>query len=259
MTHSAEYKRILNKMGYYNYQRGLIYHHLHEKGGWDEHLIHCRSFVLKAMDLYKPEKVTILGSGWLLDLPLAEMIEKTNKISLLDIVHPPEVIKQAGDLEKVELADVDITGGLIEEVWKNLARHSYFNKLNSLEGIKIPEYKPESDPGLIISLNILTQLETLPVEFLKKKSKVSENEFLRFRSEIQKKHVDFLKKYKSVLITDYAEIITDNKGKTDNVKTLLTDIPSGKYREEWTWNFDLKKADFYNRVSVMKVVALAME
>ena len=51
---------------------------------------------MKALDYYKPLNVTVLGSGWLLDLPLAEMLEKTEMIYLVDIVHPPEVVMQAG-------------------------------------------------------------------------------------------------------------------------------------------------------------------
>ncbi len=244
-------------MGYYNYQRGLIYHHIHEEGGWDDHLKQCRSFILRAIDLFKPGKVSVLGSGWLLDLPLKEMLKKTKTVSLLDIVHPPEVVQQAGELKNVELIETDITGGLIEEVWRNASGHLWFNKLHSLEEIMIPEFKPESDPGLVISLNILTQLESLPLDFLKKRSKATEDQFFHFRSEIQKKHIEFLKKHKSVLITDYAEVITDNKGNTDSVNTLLAEIPQGKLRKEWTWNFDLKKADFYNKSSVIKVVAVA--
>ena len=65
MTHSISYRRILNRMGYYDYQNGLIYNHLNQEGGWDSHLDHCRNFINRALDYYKPEKVTVLGSGWL--------------------------------------------------------------------------------------------------------------------------------------------------------------------------------------------------
>ncbi len=243
-------------MGYYNYQSGLIYRHLNQEGEWDEHLTRCREFILKALDFYKPEKVSVLGSGWLLELPLPEMLEKTKKVCLIDIVHPPEVISQAGILENVELIELDVTGGLIEEVWNKSGKYSFFNKLQSLSNINIPEYIPESDPGMVVSLNILTQLETLLVDFLRKRSKISEEEFDRFRTEIQKKHIDFLKKYESVLITDIAEVITDKSGNIKSVPTLVTDLPAGRLKEEWTWNFDLKGGDFYNSRSVMKVAAV---
>ncbi|MEI6049753.1 MAG: hypothetical protein WCS03_12690 [Bacteroidota bacterium] len=249
---------MLNKMGYYDYQNRLIYHHLNEAGGWDRHLERCRSFIIKALEFYKPEKVTVFGSGWLLDLPLAEMIEKTHKICLVDIIHPPEVISQAGCLKNVELAEQDVTGGLIEEVWQKTHRYSFFNRLRSFEKIIIPEYMPECDPGMVISLNILTQLESQLIAFLKKRSKIKEEEFKRFRNEIQKKHLDFLKKHKSVLITDTAEIITDNSGNVTDEITVVTDLPEGKFKEEWDWHFDLAGSDYYTRRSVFKVVGMVI-
>ena len=160
---------MLNKMGYYNYQQGLIYRHLNQEGGWDIHLERCRSFILKAIDYYKPRKVTVLGSGWLLELPLSEMSEMTDEICLVDIVHPPQVKQQIAGLKKVKISEQDITGGLIEEVWNKTRKRFFFNKLRSLDSIQIPEYQPEEDPGLVISLNILTQLESLLVDFLKQR------------------------------------------------------------------------------------------
>jgi len=74
-------------MGYYNYQNGLIIHHVNQEGGWESHQERCRSFILKALELYKPQKVTVLGSGWLLELPFAELIEQTEKVCLIDIIH----------------------------------------------------------------------------------------------------------------------------------------------------------------------------
>jgi hypothetical protein len=257
MTHSISYRRILNKMDYYNYQNGLITNHLNQEGRWDSHIDHCRNFIMKAIDLFKPEKITVLGSGWLLDLPVAEMIESTKEICLVDIIHPPEVKNQAGNLRNVELSEQDITGGLIDEIWRKAGKFSLFNRLKSLDEIIIPEYKPEGDPGFVISLNILTQLESLPVTFLKKRSKIREVEFDRFRAEIQKKHIDFLKKHQSVLITDYAEVITRKSGSIETIATLLTELPQGRLRNEWIWNFDIKGADNFTSTSVIKVVALA--
>ena len=245
-------------MGYYNYQNGPIYRHLHQKDGWESHLERCRSFIIQTLDFHKPEKVTVLGSGWLLELPLAEMIEKTGKIFLVDIVHPPEVISQAGSLNNVELAEQDITGGLIEEIWHKTGKYSFFKKLQSLENITIPEYKPDNDPGMVISLNILTQLESLLIDFLRKRTNIREDEFFRFRSGIQGKHIDFLNKYQSVLITDYAEVTTKRSGNITTIPTLLTDLPPGQFSEKWTWNFDMAGSDYYNSRSLLEVIALAL-
>lgn len=256
MTHNISYRRMLTRMGYYNYQNGLIIHHVNEEGGWENHQKHCRSLIIKALDLYKPEKVTVLGSGWLLELPLAELIERTIKVCLIDIIHPPDVITQVGSYKNVELIEQDVTGGLIEEVWQKTRRYSFFKRLPSLENINVAEYKPDGDPGMVISLNILTQLESLLTDFLKKSSKIAEEEFNSFRTEIQRKHIDFLNKHRSVLITDYAEVITNKSGSTKTIPTLLTDLPSCRLSEEWIWNFDHTGDGLYNSRSQFMIKGL---
>jgi len=256
MTHTISYRRMLSRMGYYNYQNGLIYHHINQEGGWENHQAHCRSIIIKAMELFKPEKVTVLGSGWLLDLPLAELVERTQKIFLVDIVHPPDVINQVKRFKNVELIEQDVTGGLIEEVWQKGRKYGFFNKLRSLENINVPEFKPDFDTGMIISLNILTQLESLPLDFIKKRSLIKEKDFNLFRAEIQKKHIDFLMRNRSVLISDYAEVITSRIGDIKTIPTLVTDLPACRLSEEWTWNFDQTGADLYNSRSQFKIVAL---
>ncbi len=256
MTHNISYRRMLSRMGYYNYQSGMIYHHAGQEGGWENHHEHSRKFILKAIDIYKPEKITVLGSGWLLDLPFTEIMEMVPRISLIDIIHPPDVKTQVHKYNNVELIEQDVTGGLIEEVWEKTREYSFLKRLKSLEKIVIPEYCPDNDPGMIISLNILTQLEALPIDFIKKRSRINDEVFRLFRSAIQKKHIEFLMKHRSVLISDYAEVITDRSGVTKTITTLYTDLPAGSVREEWTWNFDKTGGDLYNSTSQFKVVAM---
>jgi hypothetical protein len=256
MSHTAEYRRILTRMGYYNYQNGLIYRHLDQDGGWDSHLEKCRNYIIRAVDTLRPKKVTILGSGWLMDLPLAELIEKTEKIILADIIHPPEVISQVAGFANVELCETDITGGLIDEVWIKTRGITFFKPLRMLSDIRIPDYKPDFDPGMVVSLNILTQLEALPLKYIRRKSRLNEAALIEFRKAVQMSHISFLSRYPSVLISDVREIITGTGDSGEIIPTMLADLPAGKMQEEWTWNFDKKGADFYNKTSEMKVVAV---
>lgn len=258
MTNTPEYRRILSRMGYYDYQNGLIFRHLNQSGGWDSHLERCRKFIMRAVDDYKAEIVTVLGSGWLLDLPLAEMAEKSVRIRLTDIVHPPEVKEQVKNLANVELCEDDITGGLINEVWQKTTGFSFFRKESTLEHITIPSYNTEKDPGLVISLNILTQLESLPLDYLKKKYRINEEDCIRFRTNVQNSHIDFLKKHRSVLISDYSEVTTFKSGEVIPTVTLLAGLPSAMMKEEWSWDFDKSGSDFYNSTSVMNVMALRL-
>jgi hypothetical protein len=245
-------------MGYYNYQRGLIYHHLDEEGSWNTHLNSCRNFILKSLDYHKPSVVTVLGSGWLLDLPLKEIADRVSKINLVDIVHPPEVKSQVFELKNVVLMEEDISGGLIAEVWNKAGRRNFFNKLQSLDEIKITGYQPQYETGMLISLNIFTQLESLPVELLRKKTIADEESFLRFRKAIQQNHLSFLKNHESVLISDLSEVITENSGRVREINSVLVDLPEGKLKEEWTWYFDLRNSDYYRKKSVFRVKAILL-
>ena len=247
---------MLTLMGYYNYQNGLIYRHINQEGAWENHLKRCRQFIIRALDIYNPEKITVLGSGWLLDFPMAEIIERTKSICLIDIVHPPDVINQLANFKNVEVIEQDITGGLIEEVWQKSRHYSIFKRSDMLKNILVPEYKPLDDPGMVISLNILTQLESLLVEFIKKRSNTEKEELKLFRAEIQKQHINFLLKHPSVLITDLAEVITSRTGSIETITTMVTDLPPCRICEEWTWNFDMTGADLYNCRSHFKVLAL---
>lgn len=257
MTASSSYRRILHKMEYYDYQQGLIFHHLNQGNGWQNHEKRCREFIIKAAGLLHPEKITVLGSGWLLDLPLAELAEKTKQICLIDIVHPPEVREQAGRFKNVELTEQDITGGLIDNTWRIAGKRTFLNKLRSLNEIEIPDFHLDN-PGMVISLNILTQLESMPLRLLEKKAKVKESELIGFRKKIQESHLRFLANHNSLLITDTAEIISHSSGKTTEVKTILTDLPEGSLKETWRWDFDLKGSDFNQKRSVIEVLAIIL-
>lgn len=255
MTHSPSYRRILHKMGYYDYQHGLVHRHFNQKGAWDTHLENCRSFILGAVDLYKPVKITVLGSGWLLELPIAEILEKTEEIVLIDIIHPPGVISQTADLKNINIVEEDISGGLIEEVWKKTRKRKYFSRLSSIDDIEIPQYHFSEDPGMVVSLNILTQLESLPLKLLQKKCRPGEEEITEFRKQVQMNHLKLLCEHEAVLITDVSELFTTSSGIKYEELTVVTDLPDGKITESWVWDFDPYGIDFNRKNSVLIVTA----
>jgi len=256
MTRSLAYRRMLTRMGYYNYQNGLIFRHMNQEGGWEGHLASCRNFIIRALDKYKPSRITVLGSGWLLDLPVAELTERKIQVRLVDIVHPPDVIRQVSKLINIELVEADVTGGLIDKIWQIRRKFPVIKRYQSLKDIDVPEFRLDFDPGMVISLNILTQLESLPLDFIKKRALVREDEVNSLRNKIQEKHINFLNRHNSVLITDYEEDITSRAGDTRIIRTMLAAEPQSEAREEWTWNFDETGADLYNCRSRFKIVAL---
>lgn len=255
-AYSPGYRRILHKMEFYQYQDGLIRRYMEQNGAWDSHLQRCRDYILRAVEKISPAKVTILGSGWLLEVPLLELSERVNSVCLIDIIHPSEVVKQVSALKNVTLMEADISGGLIKQIW-DLTRGSFlFRKKIDAGQITIPDFRLPGDPGLVISLNLLSQLDALPVKMLREKALIDGNGISEFRKKLQDQHIAILKIQRSVLISDYLEIFTTVSGETSEEKTVVAGLPAGSMEEEWTWDFDSGGTDFNRKRSVLKVKAL---
>ncbi|HOO98577.1 MAG TPA: hypothetical protein PLV06_11885 [Bacteroidales bacterium] len=257
MTWQPEYRRILHRMGYYSYQDGLIRRHNYQSEGWLNHERKCREFILEAFDNIRPSTVTVLGSGWLMELPLAELAERCSLIRLVDIFHPPEVKKQTAAMGNVELVEDDVSGGIIREVWEKTGKRTFFNRPDTLQSIEIPVYNLPDDTGMLISLNILTQLEILPERLLRRKTGAGEDEFAGFRKSLQQNHLALLKKFRSVLISDSDEIITDRQGNRSERKTMLVS-PEQEPAGEWIWDFDVSGYDSSIRKSLFRVRAFLL-
>ncbi|NSW95200.1 MAG: hypothetical protein HPY62_10890 [Bacteroidales bacterium] len=257
MTLDLSYRRILHRMGYYEYQQGLILSHIAQEGGWNSHLMNCRKFIMASMEFFKPEIVTVLGSGWLLDIPLEEMLGFNCRINLVDIIHPPQVIEQVAGIEKVKLIEDDVSAGLILRTWKMTSGFP-FKKKRTFLSAEIPLYRPEFETGLVVSANILTQIESLPVRLIRKRIKARDEDIYDFRKRVQERHLEFLAGKNAVLISDISEITEEKTGKIIEEPTLLTVIPEARFKEEWKWNFEPVRPDFYRKKSIFRVVALAI-
>jgi hypothetical protein len=245
--------RILKRMGYLADQEGIISRYLREQGGWDSHLLQCRKYITERVKSNAISDITILGSGWLLDVPLEELAELCNSINLIDINHPRQVRRKVKQFKNVNLLKDDITGGLINDIFKLCSSLPC-----SLDSIEIPSYRFDFDPGTLISLNILTQTDTLLIDYLIKKSRMDIEEQRRFRKRVQEAHLNLLKPYPNLIITDFEEKIIDiDTGAIIETRPLLfTSLPEGNNRQEWEWVFD-SSGEYYRRKRVsFKVMAL---
>jgi hypothetical protein len=255
MTYPDQYRIMLAKMGYYDYQNGLINNHLQQEGRWDSHLENCRGRILEEIDRLMPDIVTVFGSGWLLDLPLAEMLERSCKINLVDIVHPPEVASQLKNKKEVTLIETDATGGLIKEVWDQISGFSFLKKDLNIAGIEIPDYKPEFETGLIISLNLTTQLEARIISYITKRTGMKSEELTDFKKKVQESHLKFLRENDSLLISDYEEHVRLKSGETRITATMLAEITDEEVIGRWDWDFDLTGRENYNSTIIFKELA----
>jgi hypothetical protein len=230
---------ILRKMDYLSDQQGIIRRYMREKEGWDVHLENTKRFILKSSETKKKGKLLVLGSGWLLDLPIDELSRNFEEVILADIYHPKQIIKKVNHLSNVRFLKDDLTGGLIEFIYKNIKPGKKY-LLNSL----IPEistfsYSIPEDVDFVISLNILSQLSIIIVDYLKTLPVFSDNELNEIATIIQQIHIKSLPTNKSCLICDFEEELFDDENKFIGVNPLVfSDLPKGQFSEKWKWKFD---------------------
>ena len=249
-------KAILHKFGYHSNQEGIALRYVREDDNWVSHLANTKRFIISSVRKIRPHVVTILGSGWLLDVPVQELLMHTSRVRLVDIVHPPDILKKYEGISAVEIVVDDISGGLIALTWdmaESKIKPTFEQIISSLE---LLEYKPIDEQGMVISVNILSQLPSLPFEFLVKKKLITDDQYPVFAAKVQEKHLAFLKKNKGVLITDYEEVHTDRKGLNTKELPVYCKLPAGQKREEWTWQFDTNGSYKQGNNTAMRVVAI---
>jgi hypothetical protein len=251
-------KKTLKKMGFFVDQEGIINRYMREKENWDEHLARTKAFINRFVDRESPDNIAILGSGWLLDVPLDQIHDKCRNIYLVDIRHPRQVIHKYQKLKNVHFIYSDITGGAIEATYNILKGQKYVSeRLARLEppGVDLP-FAVDS----LVSVNVLCQLDILILEYIRTFKDINQEAVLELRKNIQHSHIVSLQKTKSCLITDYEENIFSRMDDWVGTTPLLySDLPDSENCEEWVWKFDTQMTYYPNRKTFFKVKALKMD
>lgn len=213
--------------------------YLQESGTWKQHLERTRTFIAESFSASHIQSVAVLGSGWLLDVPLDLLRTRFEKVFLVDIHHPPQIRKKVSGMEDLELVEEDLSGGAVEQVW-NLAKR---NK----SGIPVDQVLEEITLDLplkgipaeaYISVNLLNQLDILLCDHIRQKLPYQQELSPSFRAAIQSFHLEWITKKPGCLITDSVEHQVPHKGHPTAKALLYTDLPEGIRRETWQWDFD---------------------
>ncbi len=232
--------KMLRKMRFISDQAGIINRYLREKSGWDPHLENSKRFILDSFSGKDIETIAILGSGWLLDVPLDELSERYKYVVLADIYHPPQIKQKIKRYSNIRLHMEDLSGGGIDFCW-NLGRTG--RKLQALPEIEnmvleVPVFPMQ--PDAFVSLNLLNQLDILLVEYLEMKRFSLPESWLRdFRRKIQDFHLAWITSHPGCLVTDSVEINLSADGTVTEKNLLFAELPGGRREQQWTWDFDL--------------------
>lgn len=235
-------------------QKGIYNRYVREFINWRHHLDNTKAFVLKYAKEQNIKNIAFLGSGWLLDIPVKELLELNVQIDFYDIVHPKQIQYKYKDTRAVTFVGKDLTGGLIDKL-------KVCKDFKSIEQM-VRDVKPSlnSNYDMVVSLNILNQLDVLFCDFVEKQFNSNETELKILRREIQKKHLDLIQTYNALLITDYEELMVSKDMGTvfEKYNLIYTDIPNNESMVEWEWLFDMhgEYRSKYNTIFKVKAVKL---
>jgi len=250
--------RILRRMGLIEDQNGILSRYQGEIDSWEGHLSNTKNFISDCLTSCRPQKIAVLGSGWLLDLP-AELLAKHEMVVFYDLRHPEFVRKKYRDQKNFHFELLDVTGGLISKTY-NLCRRRKGHDPDSI-------YKQLQIPGLIlpdtfdyvISVNLLNQLDILIIDHIRENFITDQKWEQKVRRMIQENHIKLLPTGQSCLITDYEEVHVNDKNEImDKTPLVHCTLPSGKYRKTWTWNFDTHRSYHPSFNTMMNVVAIKL-
>lgn len=231
----------LRRMGFIKDQQGIINRYYNEKQNWDNYLENSKKFILKSAGLKKKGQAIILGSGWLLDLPIKELSNLFDEVVLVDIIHPKQIQNQIKNYKNVKLIKADITGGLIDFIYSELKLNSKKQNKRLLPSAGDFNFDLPPNADFVISLNVMIQLHVILTDYIKKFDIYSSNALLDFDKKVQQAHLKILPRGKTCLITDIEEEILDKKGNVVGVNPLIhVDLPKGNFSQLLQWKFDTR-------------------
>ncbi len=223
----------LKAMGYLRELIAIEARHRRCRAAWAPHLLHCRRLILKAAEGIGCGRVSVLGSGWLYDVPVEELAAMFDEVELIDIMHMPAVQKRLAGLANVRLVTEDVTG-VIEATY----RHVRENRDGALPAPRADSARlAESD--LVVSANLLTQLPLLPVGWLRAWGNSYDDAALKaFARRIVEHHLDLLAALpgRVCLLTETKRVVIADKNEVLHDIDPLFGAKFPYRGRQWTWD-----------------------
>lgn len=230
--------QFIRRMGFVKDQEGILNRYIRESSQWKNHLEKTRRFIRDSFQKTEAESVAVLGSGWLLDVPLDHLLSRFGHIYLVDIHHPVQIRKRTASMTQVELIEEDLTGGAIDQVQNYLEKSKSPREELLNEQLSLNPPLAHIRPDVLISVNLLNQLDIILCDHILKKKHFQQEDLTPFRTAIQAFHLDWISKRPGCLITDTMEVVVDKKGAKSSKALLYTNLPRGIRRDSWWWDFD---------------------
>jgi hypothetical protein len=224
--------RPVRALGYLREAMGIQRRYRRCREHWREHIERCKSIIRKGVDrCAQRRKAVILGAGLLHDVPLAELASSFHEVLLVDIVHPFRSRWRTRRLGDVRRVTADVTNTVHGLYWAS-----------DEPEMPLPRSRPDlllDDPEIdfAVSLNLLSQLPCMPIEYLARYKAHSSQEIDDYAHDVIQAHLDYLVRIpgRVVLITDVERLKIDMMNRVVERKDLMFGLKLPKQDEEWEW------------------------
>lgn len=210
--------REARALGYLHESIAMRHRYLRNQEEWREHLEECQRQTLK--HLGNAKTIEILGSGPLLDVPMKELIERCEQVTLVDFVHPREVRRLWDKHPKVRLIESDLLG--------------IASPLLSWRGGTLPKPRPHQPTAeFVLSANCLSQLPLKPRQYLS--GRIDEITLETYARDLTEAHLNSIKGRPHLLISDFETRLLDDQGKVAEKSAPDFDFTRLELLNSWTW------------------------
>ena len=199
---------------------------------WAPHLEASRAVMRAAIaGVERRDTAVVLGSGLLLDVPLADLAEGFRRVVLVDAVHLRPARRAIRAFANVEALTADLSGAMALMT----------GAAPDLDP-RLPPVCAEPGTGLVISANLLSQLPIRPVERLEASRRAlgpwTPEDGDAFGRRIVAGHLDALAGLTArvCLVTDIDETEEDRQGQVHARHDLLYGVRLGTPERAWTWD-----------------------
>jgi hypothetical protein len=194
---------------------------------WLSHNENSKQFVRNQITKFQPRTVMVIGSGLLLEVPIETLLEQTDKIYLVDLVHAREIRKLAKKNPKIELIEKDISS-LLGFLKKGMGPF----QLKNIPWKQLPEWDlPKVD--LVISANLLSQIPLIISENIS----MTPETYEKFARHVRDQHIErlFGQAERVILFADFETRYIDRDGHRIKTESYEVNLKSLKFDREWTW------------------------
>lgn len=202
------------------------------RAAWQPHLDRTRNALLSSAEKCRGRnRIVLLGSGLLLDLPLAELSGMFAEVVLQDVVCLRETRSFIRQFRNVTFVEQDVT---------SLAEDLYRTRGQGLRALpQVPRPAHPDRPDLVVSLNILSQLWVVPRAYVGQNLKHhAPEEVDEWCGRIVAAHYRHLRSLPCAvcLVADFEAVKRDRTGAVVSRASTVYDLELPKPDEQWTWN-----------------------